>query len=69
MLQRFFIEERGYELGVLKTLIMRYPYILSKTEQEMNKFFKVFGEKGINEEELVQYLLSYPRLISFNIEK
>lgn len=69
MLHRFFVEERGYDLSVLKTLIMRYPYILSKKEQELNHFFKVFGEKGINEEELMQYLLEYPRLISFNIEK
>jgi hypothetical protein len=35
MLHRFFVEERGYDLNVLRTLVVRYPPILGKTEDEL----------------------------------
>ena len=30
MLHKYFVEERGFDIDVLRTLIVKYPYILSK---------------------------------------
>lgn len=31
-LNRFFVEKKGYELDALRTLVVKYPYILGKNE-------------------------------------
>jgi hypothetical protein len=41
MLNRFFVEERRYNIEVLRTLIMRYPFILSKKEDEIKDYFAI----------------------------
>ena len=48
---------------------MRYPAILSKKKEEIEHFFKVLEDHGISEQEIVHYLIEYPRLISFDMEK
>lgn len=39
MLHKYFVEERGYDIDVLRTLIVKYPYILSKKRSEIDTFF------------------------------
>lgn len=38
-LYKFFVEKKGFELDVLRTLVIKYPYILGKTEQHIEKYF------------------------------
>lgn len=69
MLHKYFVEERGYQMEVLKTLIMRYPYILSKNHEQIDGYFKKLAAHSISEDDAMKYLLEYPRLISFDLEK
>jgi len=45
-------------------LVIRYPYILSKTEQELERFFAVMKGQGFNDEEAMKALLECPKLVS-----
>ena len=54
-------------MSTLKSLIMKYPYILSKNEETINIFFKEMNNHGIPDEEALKYLFECPRLISFDI--
>ena len=38
-LYRVFVEKKGFELDVLRTLVIKYPYILGKSEQHIEKYF------------------------------
>jgi mTERF len=48
----------------VRTLVIRYPYVLSKTTEELEHFFQVMKGQGINEEESMKALLECPKLIS-----
>ncbi len=69
MLHRFFVEERGYKPEVLRTLILRYPVILSKDEEHIQTFFQLLADRGVAEEEAMKLLMECPRLISFDLKK
>jgi hypothetical protein len=69
MLYRYFVEERKYDSDVLRTLIMRYPSILSKNEEQIDRYFKLLAEYNVSEEDALKYLLEIPRLISFDLQK
>jgi hypothetical protein len=43
-LNRFFVEKKGFDLDAVRTLIVKYPYILSKTEQELEEFFTIMKQ-------------------------
>lgn len=53
----------------MKTLILRYPSIVGKKEEVIDKYFKQMALYNVAEEEAMKCLLSCPRLISFDIEK
>lgn len=48
-LYKIFVEKKGFELDVLRTLVIKYPYILGKSEQHIEKYFQLMGEKGLSE--------------------
>jgi hypothetical protein len=50
-------------------LIMRYPSILSKNEEQIDRYFKLLAEYNVSEEDALKYLLEIPRLISFDLQK
>lgn len=58
------MEEHGFEIDMVRTLVIRYPYILSKTSAELTKFFEIMAKQGITEEETMRALLDVPKLIS-----
>ncbi len=41
-LHRFFVEKKGFDIDTLRTLIVKYPYILSKNEEDIEHFFTIF---------------------------
>lgn len=63
-LQAFFVNEKGFDAEAVRTLVVRYPYILSKTRNELNTFFEIIKGQGLSEEETMRALLDCPKLIS-----
>lgn len=69
MLWRFFVEERKFDIDVLRTLIMKYPSILGKKEEQLSSYFTLLSEHNVGEDDAMKYLLECPRLISFDLHK
>jgi len=63
-LQSFFVDKLGFQLETVRTLVVRYPYVLSKTQAELEHFFTVMKGQGLNEEEAMKALLECPKLVS-----
>lgn len=42
-LEEFFVNQKGFELDAVRTLVVRYPYVLSKTRAEFEEFFQVMN--------------------------
>lgn len=51
-------------MDAVRTLVVRYPYVLSKSTDEFRKFFETMRAQGLNEEEAMKALLDCPKLIS-----
>jgi len=60
----YFVQEKGFELDTLRTLVVRYPYILSKEIDDFNNFFEIMKTQGLNEQEAMRALIECPKLIS-----
>ena len=58
------MDEHGFEIDMVRTLVVRYPYILSKSSKELTRFFEIMANQGITEEETMRALLDCPKLIS-----
>jgi hypothetical protein len=46
---KVFVEQRKFELDAVRTLIVKYPYILGKTEKELNKYFDTMQAWSVGE--------------------
>jgi mTERF len=51
-------------MEALRTLIVRYPYVLSKSVTEVREFFNILKAQGLTDEETMKTLLDIPKLIS-----
>ena len=51
-------------MEALRTLIVRYPYVLSKSVTEVREFFNILKAQGLSDEETMKALLDIPKLIS-----
>lgn len=49
-LNRFFVDKKGFDLDAVRTLVVKYPYILSKTEEDLDSFFNQMQRNGLTEE-------------------
>ena len=45
-LKRFFIEKLGYDAELLRTLVVKYPVILSKEIESIEKTFEILKNEG-----------------------
>ena len=63
-LQQFFVKEKGFQMEAVRTLVVRYPYILSKSTQEFKNYFDLIRTQGFTDEEAMKALLECPKLIS-----
>lgn len=63
-LKQFFVVDKGFDMDTLRTLVVRYPYIVSKTREELTQFFSTLKGQGLNEQEIMKALLESPKLIS-----
>ncbi len=53
----------------MRTLIVKYPYILGKTRKDIDDYFSLMQRLGLTEDEAMEKLLNCPKLISKNLEK
>jgi len=42
VLYKFFVEEKKFDIDLLRTLVVKYPFILGKTHETLDTFFKTF---------------------------
>lgn len=63
-LKQFFVQEKGFDMDTVRTLVVRYPYVLSKSREELTQFFVTLKAQGLSEEEIMKALLESPKLIS-----
>ena len=66
-LENFFVEELGYEKELLKTLIIKYPAILSKEIDHIKSVLKIIEAEGFTQEEAVKLTFECPKLFSFDL--
>lgn len=64
VLKSFFVDKKGFQLDSIRTLVVRYPYVLSKTEEEFNQYFETLKVQGLTDEDAMRALLECPKLIS-----
>ena len=69
MIKKLICDEYGFSSETMKTLVVKYPAVLSKTKDEMTHFFTVLEKYKIGKEDAMSYLLDYPKIISVDIEK
>ena len=50
-------------------MVFRYPFILSKSEEQIKDYFKIMEDNGVNEREAMKALLMSPKLISQDLSK
>lgn len=41
VLARYFVDKKGFDLDAVRTLVVKYPYILGKTEEELEDYFTI----------------------------
>jgi len=56
------------EKSQIKSLIVRYPPILSKSEDEINQFFSTLAKYYINKKDAFNLLNKCPKIISYDLE-
>lgn len=67
-LENYFVKKYGYDYELVKTLVVKYPYILSKTEEQLDLTFSVLAEHGVTRAEAMKLVFECPKLLSMNLE-
>ena len=66
---RFFVDGKGYDMDVVRTLAVKYPAILSKKEKDFSTYFELIQRHGLTDDDAIKALIDCPKLISRNLEK
>jgi len=69
MLEDYLVKELGFSQETLKTLVFKYPAILSKTKEEMEHTFASLRKFSIGKKDTIEILLETPTLLSVDLEK
>lgn len=69
LLNRVLVEKKGFLLDTVRTLVVKYPYILGKPEEQLLNYFKTMNEFGLSDDEAMRFLLECPKLISIDLEE
>lgn len=43
VLEKYFVQNLGYDIELVKTLVIKYPYILNKTVEDLDKTFEILA--------------------------
>ena len=63
------VDKYGFNLETVKTLVVKYPAVLSKSPAQIEKIFKLLEDQGIQKFDALKYIFECPRLISVNLEE
>jgi hypothetical protein len=63
-LRDYLVEEKGFSIDMLRTLVVKYPPSLSKSKEAFEDYFSFLQENGIEKDEAFYYLLEIPKLLS-----
>ncbi len=67
-LKKLFVEQYGLSDEFLRTLIVKYPFILSKEVDHIQSIIATFEEHGISREDTIKLIFDCPRLVSIKLE-
>jgi len=68
VLKNFLVEKYGYDMELVRTLVVKYPYILSKDQEQLEGVFTLLESKGIERQETMKLIFECPKLLSVNLE-
>jgi hypothetical protein len=63
-LEKLFIDELGYDKELLKTLVIKFPPILSKDIGHINNVLSIIEAEGFTKQEAVRLVFECPKLLS-----
>jgi hypothetical protein len=66
--RKVFCDDLGFTQDQVKLMVLRYPPVLSKTEEELHNYFSFMNENNIDNEKAMECLLECPKLISIDID-
>lgn len=46
-LQDFFVSKYGYDMELVRTLVVKYPFILSKSQEQLEATFSLLEARGV----------------------
>jgi hypothetical protein len=55
-------------MELVRTLVVKYPYILSKDQEQLEATFSILEQKGVSRPEIVKLIFECPKLLSINLE-
>lgn len=69
VLENYFVKTLGFDMELVRALVVKYPYILSKTPEQIEVVFKLLGSEGkIKRFDALQLVFECPKLLSVNLE-
>ena len=68
-LEEFFVKKFGFDIELVRTLVVKYPYILSKTQEHLESVFLSLEQKGVTRAETMKLIFDCPKLISINLDE
>jgi hypothetical protein len=69
VLDEFFCKKHGRGKEFLRSLILRYPYLLNKTKAHVEGVYELLAKNGVPPEEAIKLTFNFPKLFSVKLEK
>lgn len=67
-LENYFVKTYGYDYELVKTIVVKYPHILSKTTEELDSTFNALAENGVDRNEAIKLIFECPKLLSVQLD-
>ena len=68
-LKEFFVKKYGFDMELVRTLVVKYPFILSKSEEHLEGVFSALEKQGVSRMESIKLIFECPKLVSVDLEK
>lgn len=68
VLEEFFVKKYGFDIELVRTIVVKYPYILSKTTEQLEAVFTTLESKGVLPQEAMKLIFDCPKLVSIDLE-
>lgn len=68
-LSEFFVKKYGFDIELVRTLVVKYPFILSKTQEHLESVFQTLEKQGVSRIESIKLIFDCPKLVSIDLEK